>query len=639
MYNNLQDFILDLENANELIRIKKFVDPVLEITEITDRFSKEKNGGKAILFENTGTKFPLLINSMGSYKRISMVFGVKDLDEIAEEIENLFKNLSSPKKNFFEKLKMLPEILKISNYFPKIIDKKGQCQEVINKNPDLSELPILKCWPRDGGRFITLPMVNTKDPITKIRNLGMYRMQVFSKNLTGMHWHKHKVGARHYNEYKKLNKKMPVVVTLGGDPIYTYTATAPLPDNMDEYMFAGFLRKKTVKLVKCITQDLEVPEDVDFVIEGYVDPNEELIFEGPFGDHTGFYSLADWYPKFHITCITHKKNAIYPATIVGIPNMEDTYIAKATERIFIAPIKMTILPELKDMNIPAEGTAHNLTIVKIEKSFEGHSQKVMNALWGAGQMMFNKILIVTDKNTNIHDYEELAKIVTQNIDVETDITFIKGVLDVLDHASSKFAFGKKMCIDATEKFQSELRSENINTKTLKNIDINEKKIFLDFTEIKKINYSLLKKEISIVFIAVEKKENFNFKKIAQKLFNLKCFEDVKILFFLDEDVAINDISICVWIITNNLEPVRDTFILNAKSENEISHIALDGTRKNLKVDNFKRDWPNVVISDNKTINKIDEIWKNLNIGKFIPSPSLKFRNYVKNESAIFNVNE
>jgi 4-hydroxy-3-polyprenylbenzoate decarboxylase len=275
---------------------------------------------------------------------------------------------------------------------------------VIHGDSDLTILPVLKTWSRDGGPFITFPQVITIDPVSGIRNVGMYRMQVFEKNLTGMHWHKHKTGARHFNAYKKLGKIMPVAVALGGDPVLTYAATAPLPDNIDEYLLAGFLRKKRVKLVKAVTQDIDVPEEADIIIEGYIDPSEDFIYEGPFGDHTGFFSLADWYPKFHVTCITHKKNAVYPATVVGIPPMEDAWIAKATERIFLTPIKLTMIPELEDMNIPDVGVAHNLTMVSYRKSFSGQSGKIMNALWGAGQMMFNKILITFDSDVQLENY-------------------------------------------------------------------------------------------------------------------------------------------------------------------------------------------------------------------------------------------
>lgn len=338
VYKGLSSFINVLEKSNELVRISHPVSPELEITEITDRVSKTSGGGKALLFENNGTAFPLLINAFGSETRMALSLGVENLEEIATKISQLFKNLSEPKPGFLDKVKFLPQISRIASWMPKSISGRGVCQQIRMANPDLTKLPILKCWPADGGAFITLPCVITRDPDTGIRNVGMYRMQVLNPDTTGMHWHKHKTGARHFAAYRKKGLKMPVSVVLGGDPSYTYSATAPLPDNIDEYMLAGFLRNKRVELVKCLTNDLEVPSDADIVIEGYVDPAEDFVWEGPFGDHTGFYSLADWYPKFHVTCITHRKDAVYPATIVGIPPQEDAYIGRATERIFLSPI-------------------------------------------------------------------------------------------------------------------------------------------------------------------------------------------------------------------------------------------------------------------------------------------------------------
>ena len=418
-YRSLKQFVDELEACGELMRVKEFVDTNLEMTEIVDRFSK--NAGPAILFENTGTSFPLLINAFGSRRRICLALGVKDLDDIAFEIELLFKTLMKPKDNILEKLRLLPKLSQLASWMPKVRKGRGECQEVVMQHPDITKLPVMTCWPEDGGPFLTLPVINTKDPITGIRNVGMYRMQVFGPVLTGMHWHKHKVSAKHFNEYKKLNKRMPVSVALGGDPVYTYAATAPLPDNVDEYMLAGFLRKKRVELVKCLTNELEVPADADFIIEGYVDPWEDYLLEGPFGDHTGYYSLADYYPKFHITCITHKKEAIYPSTIVGIPPQEDAWLGKATERIFLAPIKMTLVPEIVDMELPIEGVFHNLTIVKIKKEYPGQAQKVTNAMWGAGQMMFNKILVVVDEVVNIQDYQDVARALSANVDPQQDI--------------------------------------------------------------------------------------------------------------------------------------------------------------------------------------------------------------------------
>ncbi|GET27802.1 UbiD family decarboxylase [Prolixibacter sp. SD074] len=304
-FQGIHEYIDLLERKGELIRISGYVNPVLEIPEIVDRVSKSPEGGKALLFENTGTDFPVLINAFGSNNRMALALGADNLNAIGDEIESLFKKLVSPKAGLMEKLRMLPMLGQISSWMPKSVSGKGKCQEVVMKEPDMGKLPVLTCWPADGGPFVTLPCcVVTRDPETGVRNVGMYRMQVFGPNLTGMHWHKHKTGARHFNEYKKRGERMPISVVLGGDPAYTYAATAPLPDNIDEYLLAGFLRKKRVELVKCITNDLEIPSNADFVIEGYVDPEEDFIWEGPFGDHTGFYSLADWYPKFHVTCIT-----------------------------------------------------------------------------------------------------------------------------------------------------------------------------------------------------------------------------------------------------------------------------------------------------------------------------------------------
>ena len=604
-YKNITEFILKLEQEGELLRITEKVSTDLEITEIADRFSKLADGGKALLFENTDYEFPVLINAFGSKHRIELALGVADIDDIAKELENIFKDLTAPKNTFFDKLKMLPELGRMASWMPKSISGKGVCQEVIIKNPDINKLPVLKCWPADGGKFITLPMVNTKDPITGIRNMGMYRMQIFDGQTTGMHWHLHKTGARHYNEYKKQGKKMPVTVCLGGDPAYTYSATAPLPDNVDEYMLAGFLRKKKVELVKCITNDLEVPKDVDFVIEGYVDTNEDLAWEGPFGDHTGFYSLADWYPKFHITCITHKKDAVYPATIVGIPPMEDAYIGMATESIFLAPIKLTMLPEMKSMHLPYAGVAHNLTLVGIENTFKGHAQKVMNALWGAGQMMFNKILIVANDKTNVTDYKQIAKLIS-NIDIKNNIHFNKGPMDVLDHSSREFAYGSKICFDITETQINSFENPEIKTEELKS----------KYPEIKEINTDLLNQEISVAIISIKKPNDFNLKSFSEKLNH--DLSKIKFIIIVDEEVNVDNLFDITWVTGNNIDPLRDVFILNDNS------VFIDVTRKTAK-DNFKRDWPNPVVMNQETIKLVDEKWNKYFNYEFISSPSIKYK--------------
>lgn len=631
-YKSLQAFIDRLEAEGELVRISTFVDPVLEIAEIADRVSKTPDRNKALLFENTGTDFPLLINSMGSEKRMCIALGVNHLDEIAGEIENLFKMMTGPKKGLLDKLAMLPQLGKFASWMPKVVSGHGACQEVVMANPDLSKLPILKCWPKDGGRFITLPSIHTKDPNNGIRNIGMYRMQVFTPTMTGMHWHKHKVSARHYNEYKKLGKLMPVAVAIGGDPVYTYSATAPLPENVDEYMLAGFLRKKRVELVKCITQpEIEVPADADFIIEGYVDPNEELIWEGPFGDHTGYYSLPDFYPRFHVTAITHKKNAVYPATIVGIPPQEDAWLGKATERIFLAPIKMTMVPEIADMNMPVEGVFHNLVITSIHKEYAGQGQKVMNAMWGAGQMMFNKILVIADGNVDINDYKTLAQYVFNNLDAASDIYFSQGPMDVLDHSCSKLGFGGKMCIDGTKKWEEEINSPRLPFTLRK--DFSVQTILSSYPEITGINDKLARDiQLPVLFVSVEKNRRGHVEDLHRELCKRDELAGIKMILYVEHTVDVSDIADTLWRFCNNLDPKRDHFYGGPDK----NIIGLDGTRKTKALDGFERPWPNIIAADDSTIQSVDGKWAQFNMGPLIKSPSLKYRPQMYGEEAQIN---
>ncbi len=636
-YKDQQAFIDALDKAGELVRVKEYVDPVLEIAEITDRMSKEPGGGKAILFENTGYDFPVLMNAYGSDKRMCMALGVQHLDDVAKDIEALFKLLASPKESIIDKLKLLPKLGQFASWMPRVRKGRGACQEVVMENPDITKIPVITCWPNDGGPFVTLPVIHTKDPNTNTRNVGMYRMQVFGPQLTGMHWHKHKVSAKHFNEYKKLNKRMPVAVALGGDPAYAYSATAPLPENVDEYMLAGFLRKKKVELVKCITQpDIEVPADADFIIEGYVDPNDELIWEGPFGDHTGYYSLPDWYPRFHITAITHKKNPVYPATIVGIPPQEDAWLGKATERIFLAPIKMTMVPEMVDMDMPIEGVFHNLVISKIHKEYAGQAQKVMNAMWGAGQMMFNKILVVSDGETPLTGYEKLARYVFSNLNPAQDIYFSQGPMDVLDHSCSKLGFGGKMCIDGTKKTEEEI-NEQYAAVTIKGIAEKEA-ILQQFSEIKQINDSLLAKDIACIIVSIEKNRKGHIKTLHQQLCALPQLEGVKLVLYVEHTVNAHDIPTALWRFCNNLDPRRDNFIYEQPSVKQpgktFACMGLDGTIKTKEFDDFYRDWPNIIIADEKTIQSVDEKWPSLGLGAFIPSPSLRYKDQVYGDGAV-----
>jgi len=624
-YRSLRAFIDTLEQAGELVRIKTFVDPVLEIAEITDRVSKTPDRNKALLFENTGTDFPLLINSMGSEHRMCLALGVNALDDVTRDIEDLFKKLSAPKNGMLEKLAMLPQLSKFASWMPKVISGRGACQEEVMEKPDLDKLPILKCWPEDGGRFITLPAIHTKDPNSGIRNIGMYRMQVFDSTMTGMHWHKHKVSARHFNEYKKLGKRMPVAVALGGDPVYTYAATAPLPENVDEYMLAGFLRKKKVEMVRCITQpDLEVPADADFIIEGYVDPSEDLIWEGPFGDHTGYYSLPDFYPRFHVTAITHRKDAVYPATIVGIPPQEDAWLGKATERIFLTPIKMTMVPEITDMNMPVEGVFHNLVITTINKEYAGQGQKVMNAMWGAGQMMFNKILVLTDgmktSGIKIDDYKALTQYVLNNVNPVTDIYFSQGPMDVLDHSCSKLGFGGKMCIDGTKKTEEEITTPLLPF-TL-DPAFSKNNILAIFPEIAGINDKPARDwQMPVLMVAVKKDRPNQIIELHEKLALQPGMDGIKIILYVEHTINTDDIADVLWRFCNNLDPKRDHFY----GSKEKNILGLDGTRKTKKFDNFDRPWPNIIVADDKTIGSVDSKWSGLGLGEKIISPSFRYK--------------
>ena len=470
-YNSLQDFLQVLEREGELRRISHPVNAELEITEIADRVMK--SAGPALLFENVvGKNIPVLINAFGSTKRMALALGVKDIEEIAAEITKLIQ--TRPPKKFKDKLQLLGALVKLAGIPPKMV-KEAACQEVVNRDPDLNLLPVLTCWPGDAGPFITLPMVFSKDAVKGTRNVGLYRMQVFDRRTTGMHWHLHKVGARHFQQQKENKGKLELAVCLGGDPAMIYAATAPLPPQIDEILFTGFLRKKGVELIKGVTVDIEVPANSDIVIEGYVDPAEPLRREGPFGDHTGFYSLADDYPVFHVTCITQRKNPIYPTTIVGRPPMEDAYLGKATERLFLPLLRVT-LPEIVDMNLPVHGVFHNLAIISIKKEYPAHGRKVMHALWGLGQMMFTKTLIVVDHDVNVHDLAEVTWVVGNNIEPKRDTIFSDGPVDVLDHAAPVLGYGSKLGLDATRKWRSEGFEREwpdaivMDEKTKKNID-------------------------------------------------------------------------------------------------------------------------------------------------------------------------
>jgi len=620
-YRGLSEFIAELDRRNEIVKIKHFVNPVLEITEVTDRIVK--SGGKALLFENTGTQFPLLINCYGSDSRMALSIGRTDLDDTGREISALFGQLSATRGGLLKKISSLPSILRLAGYLPSKISSRGSCQDVIMREPDLSVFPVLKCWPYDGGRYITLPVVHTIHPETGSTNAGMYRMQILDRNTTGMHWQRHKTGAGHFAEWKKAGKRMPVSVSLGGDPVYAYSATAPLPEGIDEYILAGFLRKKKVRLVKCLTNDLYVPEDSDIVIEGYVDPGEELLMEGPFGDHTGYYSLDDLYPRFHVTCITHRKDAVYPATIVGIPPQEDAWIAKATERIFLSPIKMTLQPEIEDFHMPDAGVAHNLVVVKINKSYPGQGMKVLNSLAGAGQMMFSKYIVAVSGDTNIRDYSQLARHVFENTGMSRDLLFGKGPLDVLDHASDAFSFGGKLCVDATIKLPEELAGMNRSAPPPEtprsNIADQTETPFTD------INISLLNSSVPVAVLSADSQKDPDFRdNIISYLRKAGDYTNVRLFLLVDHTVDVTDLHMVVWQVLGNTDPLRDHIYVSE------SCLLIDGTIKIFRKEGFPRRWPNVVCSDPETIASVDWMWNSLGLGSFIGSPSSVYSPLIRN---------
>ena len=482
-FDSFRDFVGCLEKAGELKRVAQPVATELEITEWADREMKKPAGGQALLFEKPTINgeicpFPLAINTLGSWNRMALSLGVESVDAIAAELGSLMR--AKPPTSFREAVTLLGTALELRHAKPKLVST-GPCKEIIHrfdesgssstpewpKAPDwtqpatfdarpatLLNLPIQKCWPLDGGRFITLPCVVTKDPDTGERNVGMYRMQIYDSRTTGMHWQLQKVGARHGRRYHETGTRMPVAVFIGGDPVFTFCATAPLPDGLDEFLLAGYLRKKSVALVKCETSDLEVPANADFVLEGFIDPREPLRQEGPFGDHTGFYTLPERYPVFHLTAITHRREAVYPATIVGLPPMEDFYIGSASVKLFLPVFKMNF-PEIVDLALPAEGVFHNLVFVSIKKSYPMQAYKVMHGLWGMGQMMFTKYLVVVDDDVDVHNTSEVLFRLCANTDPQRDSVFTKGPADVLDHATTDIAIGSKLGIDATRKLPGE----------------------------------------------------------------------------------------------------------------------------------------------------------------------------------------
>ena len=598
-YKNLSEFMAVLESAGEVKTIDTPVSHFLDISKYTDRESKSPGGGKALLFKNVeGADFAAATNLFGSNRRICLALGVEDLNQLGDRVREMID--MSPPESFKDMLALLPTALSVTRFFPKKSRAKTPaCQQVVHTGDavDLFSLPVLHCWPKDAGRFITLPLVITRSLISGKRNMGMYRLQVFDRNTTGMHWHVHKDGSHYYSEYCRAQKRMPVAVAIGADPATIYSATAPLPRNVDELILAGFIRGKSVPMAKCITIDLEVPAEAEFVLEGYVDPGE-LRREGPFGDHTGYYSLADDYPVFHVTAVTHRKNPVYCATLVGRPPMEDCYLAKATERLFL-PLLQTAFPEIVDYWLPWEGVFHNIVVVAIDKAYPGHAHKVMHGLWGQGQMSFCKAIVVVDQDVVLTQPAAIMDALLDNLDVESDFTHTKGVLDVLDHSSPIPNFGNKLGIDLTRRVGGEPPRKPV-------LKTGQQTVIPTDDAVK----ALLQQQIDgvvkarcypadnqrgdtftnrLLFLAVDRDSDQSGKGYAEQIAVLDGLEEFNVVILYDRQIDLNDDSLILWKLFNNVDPGRDIFLIN-------NRLTVDACMKRPQ-DGHYREWPDELTFD------------------------------------------
>lgn len=599
-YNCLHEFISRLEKENELLRIKQPVSPVLEITEIADRFIKLE--GKALLFENVeGCRASVLINAYGSEKRMCMALGVNALNDISGEIQEIL-NIAPP-ASLKDKLSLVTRLFEFRKFPPKLIRTSvAPCQEVVHTGDavDLTTLPILHCWPKDGGRFITLPAVFTRSLNTGKRNVGMYRMQVYDKRTTGMHWHIHKDGASNYDEYRDAGQRMPVAVAIGTDPVVTYVSTAPMPPGVDELLLAGFIRKKNVELVKCKTVELEVPATAEYVLEGYVDLHESRV-EGPFGDHTGYYSEPAPFPVFHVTAITHRRNPVYFATIVGKPPMEDLYMARATSTIFL-PLLRTQMPEIADLDLPEEGTFHNCAIVSVYKRYPYQARKLMNALWGAGQMSFSKMLLLVDSGVDIRNRMELTRHILNNIDLAQDLFLTEGVLDVLDHSAPRALYGSKLGIDLTKRLPGEFEQRRLKPHGDKLLELSKLCHQVDGITDAWIPFSDTR--LKLLVVSINKTMPFQARKAAEAIWRNDMDGRIDIMLILDSGGDTRSLSFVAWKMFNNVNPGSD--LLSC----EDGRIAIDVTRKS-RDEGYPRDWPEELEMAPEAVARIDSIWKDL----------------------------
>jgi 4-hydroxy-3-polyprenylbenzoate decarboxylase len=587
-YNNLGEFIQALKREGELKTISYPVSAVLEISKLTDAESKSFGGGKALFFEKVkDSPFPAATNLFGSSRRICLALGVENLEHLGDRIREIIR--MSPPKDLRDMLGMLTTAFSVSQFFPrKSRAKVPPCQQVVIKGDDINlfDLPILHCWPQDAGRFITLPLVITQSLSTGKRNVGMYRMQVFDRKTTGMHWHIHKDGSNYFNEYRKAGKRMPVAVAIGADPATIYAATAPMPRNVDEMILAGFIRNAPVAMTRCLTCDLEVPAEAEFVLEGYVEP-DELRREGPFGDHTGYYSLADDYPVFHVTAITHRKSPVYCATLVGRPPMEDCYLAKATERLFL-PLLQTVFPEIMDYWLPWEGVFHNIVIVSIKKEYPRHAQKVISGLWGQGQMSFCKAILVVDETVDPKNADQVMQRLVDNFDLTTDIVNAQGILDVLDHSSPYANFGNKIGIDLTDRISGEPLRNPFPPVSMPE-KFNEDALLSGIQAVCKgvLSLRILKGDTArrnrILVLKVQKAPGLSGSYFAEQLLNANILMPFNLILFYDSNVDILDNSFILWKLFNNVDPGRDVTLRQGRC-------VIDACKKGLE-EGHDREWP------------------------------------------------
>ncbi len=580
-YQNLGEFIAKLEKAGELLRVKAPVSCELEITHITDLASKAPGGGKALLFEHVrGSRFPVLTNSFGSERRICMALGTDSLDGLAQRLERFVR--IGPPKSLRQFARLLPMGLDLIRFLPRRTSRAA-CQEVIYRGEeiDLSMLPVLKCWPQDGGPFVTLPVVITRSLKTGRRNAGMYRLQVFDRNTTGMHWHIHKDGSNYFQEYRKAGKRMPVAVAIGTDPAVTYAATAPLPRGIDEMILAGFIRRRPVQMARCVSVDLDVPAEAEFVLEGYVNP-EELRQEGPFGDHTGYYSLVGDYPVFHLTALTHRRNPVYAATIVGRPPMEDCWLAKATERIFL-PLLGAIHPEVRDFWMPWEGVFHNIVVMAIDKEYPGHARRIMSAVWGQGQMSFSKAVALVDGGVELKNPRRVLETILNEVDVESDLYITEGVLDVLDHSAPDPLFGAKIGIDATSRRPDERQRPRPAAAQIPADEVIEKSLKNTSGLLSAFHSPPLDVRNRLLLVAFAKDGRTPGRTLSERLLHKRALKSFSILVLLDSGIDLRDYSLVLWKVFNNVDPKRDILRQGGR-------MAIDATRKSVE-DGHTRPWP------------------------------------------------